>query len=406
MDHAALTELDNQSLDWRCRTVGSDAHEYSIAQWLSSRPRLEHLPTPSLALAGSAVEHNVRVMAQWCHDRGVAIAPHGKATMAPQLWSKQLAAGAVGITLASVAQARVARAFGVRRILIANQVIDAAELTELSRWAADGIEVTHFVDSPAAVAALDALPAGAPSLDVCVELGAPGGRAGARSLTAAAEVARLVEAHPRARLVGVAAYEGVITSGTEASDLADVAAYLEDVVSLYSSCDFATDSPMVTAGGSAYFDIVASVLGRLAPVAEIVLRCGAYLSHDHGFYARLTPFARGGDGPQLRPALLSRSRVLALPEPGRAILDAGRRDLPFDQGLAHPVDEDGIRLPGLTMSAIADQHAFLTGETSGLVVGEVLTLGPSHPCTAFDKWGLIPVVSDDGIVVEAVHTFF
>jgi D-serine deaminase-like pyridoxal phosphate-dependent protein len=55
-----------------------------------------------------------------------------------------------------------------------------------------------------------------------------------------------------------------------------------------------------------------------------------------------------------------------------------------------------------------DQHTFVRG--ADLNVGDVVRLGLSHPCTAFDKWRLIPVVSDvdepDPVVVDLIHTYF
>jgi D-serine deaminase-like pyridoxal phosphate-dependent protein len=181
-----------------------------------------------------------------------------------------------------------------------------------------------------------------------------------------------------------------------------VDAYLHDLVALVGALDFDVDRPVVTAGGSAYFDRVAAVLGPVASEAEVVLRSGSYLIHDHGCYARWTPAARGADGPALRPALSARARVLAVPEPGLAILDGGRRDLPFDQGLPIPLGLERARC-----SQIGDQHLFLTGDLEHLAVGSVVELGLSHPCTSFDKWRLIPVVDEEtGQIVDAVRTWF
>ena len=71
-------------------------------------------------------------MAGWCRDRGVELAPHGKTHMAPQLFARQLDAGACGITAATLSQVRTYRAFGVRDVVLANELVDAAGL----RWLA------------------------------------------------------------------------------------------------------------------------------------------------------------------------------------------------------------------------------------------------------------------------------
>jgi D-serine deaminase-like pyridoxal phosphate-dependent protein len=60
----------------------------------------------------------------------------------------------------------------------------------------------------------------------------------------------------------------------------------------------------------------------------------------------------------------------------------------------------------LTIASLNDQHAFIRDEQGALRVGDVLVCGISHPCTAFDKWSLIPVLDDDDVVVDAIRTLF
>ncbi|MEU6861178.1 alanine racemase [Glycomyces sp. NPDC046736] len=396
MDETRLTALYDDVLDWRNKSLPAASRGRSLASWLATRPAAADLETPAVIIDAAALAHNTTAMARWCSDRGLALAPHGKATMAPQLWRRQLDAGAVGITVANAFQAGVARDFGVPRIIVANEVADPAAIARLSEW--PGRPVAVFADSVAAVDLLAAAARG--PLDVLVELGAPGGRAGARTVAEAADVAERVGLAPNLRLAGVAGYEGAVASGTDAESIATVDDYLGSLAKLYAALDFETDRPVVTAGGSAYFDRVAAVLGHLAADAEVVLRSGSYLVHDHGAYARWTPPARGGDGPELRPVLTAHARVLSRPEPGLAILDAGRRDVPFDQDLPIP-----LALEGAACTQISDQHLYLTGAPESLKVGDVVELGLSHPCTSFDKWRLIPVV-ENGIVVDAIRTFF
>jgi D-serine deaminase-like pyridoxal phosphate-dependent protein len=399
MDESRLRALYDDVLDWRYKSIPEAAHGMTLAEWLATVPLEDDLETPSLALFAGTLDHNATAMAAWCAKRGLALAPHGKATMAPQLWRRQLEAGAVGITVANAFQAGVARRFGVPRLLIANQVTDPAAVARISGWAAD-TDIAVFADSLEAVDLL-ADHATAP-IDVLVELGIDGGRAGARGRTSALRVADAIRAAPNLRLAGVAGYEGAAASGTDAAALAAVDAYLHDLAVLFGALDFDVDRPVVTAGGSAYFDRVAAVLGPAAAEAEVVLRSGSYLIHDHGCYARWTPAARGVDGPELRPALSARARVIAIPEPGLAILDGGRRDLPFDQDLPTALGLERARC-----SRISDQHLFLTGDLEHLAVGSVVELGLSHPCTSFDKWRLIPVVDEEtGQIVDAVRTFF
>ncbi|MBO9627255.1 MAG: hypothetical protein J7484_12895, partial [Microbacterium sp.] len=94
--------------------------------------------------------------------------------------------------------------------------------------------------------------------------------------------------------------------------------------------------------------------------------------------------------------------------------DGGKRDLPYDEGLPTPqgvADDLGAALRpllGATVSAMNDQHTFLRPADDGVRIGDVVRLGLSHPCTAFDKWHYLPVVvsQHDDRVVELVRTFF
>jgi D-serine deaminase-like pyridoxal phosphate-dependent protein len=150
------------------------------------------------------------------------------------------------------------------------------------------------------------------------------------------------------------------------------------------------------------------------PRPTVVLRSGAYITHDHGHYASVSPASRQpATAPlSLQPALELWAAVLSRPEPELALLNAGRRDVSFDEGLPVPLrirHRDGQvgGVEGMQVTALNDQHAYLRIPAGAcLVPGDLVGLGISHPCTAFDKWRLIPVVDETGHVIDAVHTFF
>jgi D-serine deaminase-like pyridoxal phosphate-dependent protein len=367
--------------------------------------------TPLLMLRESALAHNAEAMASWCASAGVLLAPHGKTTMAPQLFARQLAAGAWGITAATISHVQVYRSLGVNRILIANELTDragiawlAAELTADPDW-----ECFAYVDSLPGVRLLDEALASAGTsrpLSVLVELGFPGGRTGCRGIDEALEVAAAVRRAGTLALTGTAGYEGGIGRDGGKETLDAVTSYCRRLRDLASQLAM----PIVTAGGSAYFEVVAAELADCA--AAVVLRSGCYLTHDHGEYAAIGPSARGL-GPELRPAIELWASVLSCPEPGLALACAGRRDVAFDQGMPIPLrlrrSSDGTIEPAeeLTVTRLDDQHAYITVPPgSELTPGDLICFGISHPCTTFDKWRVIPVVDDDYRVIDAVHTFF
>lgn len=393
---------------------------------------LSAFSTTLFVLDGAAVDHNLATMAAWTSARGLELMPHGKTTMAPALWHRQLAAGATGITVATGWQAGVALRAGIPTVQIANMCLDPGLLGQLAAHLAEHPEqgVVCWADSLAAVELMErALPSGA-RLGVLVELGADGGRTGARTKDEALAIAERIAASPVLALRGVAGYEGALAHDRSPAALDAVGTYCRRLAALVEQVrPLVEGTPWVTAGGSAYFDLVAEAIAGIADTRAI-LRSGAYIVHDSGFYRGISPLdaTRGvTDDEALRPAMFAYARVVSRPEPGLALLDAGKRDVPFDEGLPTVIavadglggEERSVKAGTFEVTALNDQHTFVRWEaTSGaddasgaaddapVRIGDVVKLGLSHPCTAFDKWRLVPVVDADGIVREAVETVF
>lgn len=410
IDIGAVRALSDRPLDWSDKGIPASWWGRTPAEIVAQAPRLsESGPAgPVCVLRSEALAHNLDAMAGWCRARGVGLAPHGKTHMSPALAARQLAAGACAITVATAAQAAVYRAFGVRDLVLANEIVDAPAL----RWLSSeldrdpGMTAVCWVDSVRGVGLMTAAFAEARRpVDVCVEIGMPGGRTGCRSSTQADEVARAVIASPRLRLVGVAGYEAAHAQSLAVDAVHAMRAHLADVRAavLRLAPLVEADDILVTAGGSTYFDDVADTLSDWPADLPVrtVLRSGCYLAHDHGLYARTSPLTRDG-GHALRPALEVHAQVVSRPEPDLAILTMGRRDVSFDQGMPVP-----LGLPSSEVTKLNDQHAFLhLGDDDTAEVGDWLRFGISHPCTTFDKWRLIPVLDNDDRVVDLIRTFF
>jgi D-serine deaminase-like pyridoxal phosphate-dependent protein len=374
---------------------------------------------PLLTLRASAVAHNVEAMAQWCAAAGVELAPHAKTTMAPQLFAAQLDAGAWGLTVANLTQARVCRAFGVQRLLLANEVADPAGVGWLAAELSDhpDFELLCYVDSVKSVALLDLClrSAGfAGQLGVLVELGFAGGRTGCRTDEEARRVAAAATSTQTLQLVGVAGYEGGLAHGRSADAVDAVSSFCRRLADF--AAEVAGTSPdrlVVTAGGSAYPDLVAAGLADVTAWGTVILRSGCYVTHDDGEYARVSPFTATAAGPiELRSAIELWAPVLSRPEPELALLGAGRRDVGFDQGLPSPLTRRDGRgrigeLSGATVTTLDDQHAYLRLPADAeLAVGDLVGLGVSHPCTTLDRWRTIVEIDDAYRVTDVLQTFF
>jgi D-serine deaminase-like pyridoxal phosphate-dependent protein len=417
----SLARLAAERVDHRFKGLPPDADGLTVAELAGQRRNLftGGFATPVLALSAERLEHNLKLMETYAARHGLAFAPHGKTSMAPQLFQRQIEHGAWGITLAVPHQLRVARAFGTRRVFLANELVDAVAL----RWIAAELdadpdfELVCYVDSVRGVELMDAALRGATRpVDVVVELAAgEGARTGVRTEAECAAVADAVAGTRTLRLVGVAGYEGEVPK----ADTERVTAWLRRLVALAADFDKAgrftgLDEIVVSAGGSAWFDAVAEVFAEIPelslPVLKL-LRSGAYVSHDDGHYRKLTPFNRVPEEGALEPAFRLWTQVVSRPSAEQAFVNAGKRDAAYDLDLpfAQVIRRDGAERPatGVSVTALSDQHAWLaTTPEADLEVGDWVGLGLSHPCTSFDKWQLIPVAEADGTVVDYVRTFF
>ncbi|MFD5424659.1 alanine racemase [Streptomyces sp. NPDC127084] len=428
MTSRPLARLADERVDHRFKGLPPDAEGLTVGELAAQRRNLFDggFTTPVLALSAESLEHNLALLETYAERHCLAFAPHGKTSMAPQLFERQLERGAWGITAAVPHQARVYRAYGVQRIFLANELVDEVAL----RWFAAELdrdpdfELVCYVDSVRGVELMDqALSAagdGRRPLDVVVELAAgDGARTGARTEADCTAIAEAVTATRTLRLVGVAGYEGEVLDATPER----VRDWLGRLVSLAALLDkdghFGdAEQIIVSAGGSAWFDTVAEVFEQLPELSRPVLkllRSGAYVSHDSGHYQRLTPFNRVPAEGSLEPAFRLWSQVVSRPTERQAFTNAGKRDAAYDLDLpdAQVVRDarTGETRPadGITVTGLSDQHTWLRteeGSAADLEVGDWVGMGLSHPCTSFDKWQLIPLVEADGTVVDYVRTFF
>ncbi|MGH8054549.1 MAG: amino acid deaminase [Stenotrophomonas sp.] len=384
----------------------------------------EQVSLPAAVLSESALRHNLAWMRRFTDAYGCQLAPHGKTTMSPALFQMQLDAGAWGITLATAPQTVAAYEHGVRRVLLANQLVgkgNFALIADLQARDAD-FWFACVVDSADNVAALGQyFQARGQQIKVLLEIGAAGGRTGVRDDAQARAVLEEIARWPDAvALVGVEVYEGV------AKDEAGVRAVLQRSLAawqtIHAAGGFAQLPAILTGAGSAWFDVVAEEFSALVGNAEaqVVLRPGCYLTHDVGIYRQAArrihasnPVAREM-GSSLRPALRLWAYVQSLPESGKAIIALGKRDAAFDAGFPVPAlhHRPGNAAPmdapaHWQISAMMDQHAFLdVRDGDDLRVGDLLCFDISHPCLTFDKWRHLLVVDDAHRVIGAVSTQF
>lgn len=384
---------------------------------------LRDVSLPALVLHREALEHNIRWMQKFVSDSGAELAPHGKTSMTPALFRRQLEAGAWGLTLATAVQTRAAYAHGVRRVLMANQLVGRPNMALIADLLADpAFEFHCLVDHPDNVAELGAYFASRGArLNVMIEYGVVGGRCGCRSEAEVLALAEAIGAQPALALTGIEGYEGVIHGDHAVTGIRAFAASLVGLaMQLQDSGAFAIDKPIITASGSAWYDLIAESFAARNAYGRFlsVLRPGSYVAHDHGIYkeAQCCVLERRSDLHEgLRPALEVWAHVQSLPEPGFAVIALGKRDVAYDAGLPVPLKRyaagsdsaTGEDVSGCKVTAVMDQHAFMSVAPGvELRVGDIIAFGTSHPCLTFDKWRVGCLVDEGLRVVESMETCF
>jgi D-serine dehydratase len=383
----------------------------------------EDLSLPAAVLYEDRIFHNLDWMQQFINRYGVQLAPHGKTTMAPRLFELQLQGGAWGITLATAHQTMVAYRHGVRRVLMANQLIGKENMSIVARLLEDPDFVYYcLVDSAAQVEQLGAFYSKwNQRLNVLLELGVMGGRSGVRDEQ---QLQAVLDALSRwsdsVTLSGVEIYEGVLEEESA------IRAFLQKAVNITRTLAdekrFQQSPILLSGAGSAWYDVVAEEFSAagFGDTVEIVLRPGCYLTHDVGAYREAqakiqqrNPIARQMLS-SLLPALQVWAYVQSIPETEKAIVGMGKRDVAFDAGLPTPAlhfrpgDAAPKGAPAhWSLTKIMDQHGYLQiAGQDDLRVGDMVGFDISHPCLTFDKWRLLPVLNAEYQVIDIIQTFF
>ncbi|KVE38710.1 amino acid deaminase [Burkholderia sp. TSV86] len=390
----------------------------------------EDVSLPAAVLYAERIEHNLKWMQAFVAEYGVKLAPHGKTTMAPQLFRRQLETGAWGITLATAHQVRAAYRGGVRRVLLANQLVGKRNMAMIAELLSDpDFEFFCLVDSADGAEQLGRFfDAANKPLNVLLELGVPGGRTGVRDDAQRDAVLAALERYPRVlKLAGIELYEGVLKQER------DVRAFLQRALALTRELAAAgriRRTPAILSGaGSAWYDVVADEFAHARETIDIVLRPGCYLTHDVGIYKKAqadilarNPIAREM-GAGLLPALHLWAYVQSIPEPECAIVALGKRDAAFDAGLPEParhfrpgsvagsqagaMPHEIAASEGWAVTAMMDQHAYLKIPAGAdLKVGDMIAFDISHPCLTFDKWRQLLVADEKYRVTEVIETYF
>ncbi|CNH20048.1 amino acid deaminase [Yersinia pekkanenii] len=409
-----------------------NAEHKAAAMFSSSEGKInilnEDTCLPAVVIKTQALDNNIRWMQQYANQSHVSLAPHGKTTMTPAIFRRQLEGGAWGIGVGTAYQAKVALDAGVSNIIIANQLVGKSNIKLISELLKQSSATIYCcVDhQDNAIQLSDFFAAQNQKMQVLLELGIPGGRCGCRTEQEAYQLAALIKTLPGLTLSGIEFYEGIIHSNDLPADIAVIETFIQKVITitrrLFNENSFDnTSDVLLTGAGSVWYDIVCRQMQQAALPDNFryIIRPGCYITHDRGVYAEAQQSLRqreplacelGGD---LISALELVAYIQSLPEPHLAIVNFGKRDAAFDSGLPQPIAHyrNGQSIPFKSASMrtenLMDQHAMVKYDTDlDLKVGDILIFGTSHPCITFDKWKTLYLVDDNYDVIEEINTFF
>lgn len=388
-----------------------DSYGKTLEQFLATKPNLftANFQFPIMVLKEAAIKNNIAQMMSFCNSVDAQLAPHVKTTMSPQLAQMQVAAGATALTVANFWQGRIFLKHGFKNLIIANEVLDPTAIAEIAKINKQKqAEIIFYVDS---ILALEIIQKHTPSegeQNLFIEIGTENGRGGVRELSLVEQLAQRISADKRLNLIGVTGFEGAVPDAARGRrGEKKISKFCQKIVAAAElAYPYRSDQPFViSAGGSAYFDIVARELNKFEKPRRLLLRSGGYITHDHKYYEEIYPFA--STDRSFQPAIEVWAQVISKPEKDFGVLNLGKRDIGNDLHNPIPIKSyDGqVKSFSAVIEKLNDQHGYLRGKQE-FSLAQLIGLGISHPCTTFDKWGLIPLVNDDYDLIDCLQTFF
>jgi D-serine deaminase-like pyridoxal phosphate-dependent protein len=319
--------------------------------------------TPAILLDLDIVERNIATMANALSGTGIALRPHAKTHKSPHLALMQIAAGAIGITVAKLGEAEVMAASGVSNLLISSEIVGPTKVARLIGLAKQTSVITVVDDLDSARVIADAAHSAGVTIPTLIDLDTGHHRTGIAAGAGAVELAKNVARLQGVSLVGLQGYEGHLQhiEGLEEriNGEAESAGMLLEMRRLIE--DTGIPLSIVSTGGTGTHKILAQHGG----ITEI--QAGSYVVMD-SHYATI-------EGVEFGHALTCMTTVLSKTKPDRCIIDAGHKTLSLDSGPSLPA-----HLPGARYIAAGDEHGVIEFEdgTCPLKVGDLVEMIPRH----------------------------
>ena len=344
------------------------------------------IPTPAAVLDLDAFERNVAKMAGRARAAGLALRPHAKSHKCAALAHRQIAAGAVGVCCAKLAEAEAMAAAGVDAILVTSPIAGAAQAERAARLARTVADFRIVVDHADGASELGA--AALDPIQVVIDVDPGLGRTGVRDAAQAVEVFHAIAAQPNLKLIGVQCYGGqwqhLEGANARAAAIADGMAHLSRVIAALRGAG--AQIAVVTGGGTGSFaaDAAQGLLTEVQP--------GSYAFMDRQYRDALQDDPDG----DFEQALAIAATVISANHRKWVTVDAGLKafatDGPLPVALTPRFSDSVYRFFG-------DEHGLLMRPAGGAVVrGERIDFAPGHIDPTLDRYDVIHLVRGDVLV--------
>jgi 3-hydroxy-D-aspartate aldolase len=278
-----------------------------------------NLPTPALLVDLDRFEANLKTMADHCQRQGCRTRPHAKTHKCPEIARRQVAAGAVGICVATVPEAEAIVDGGVRSVLLTSPILDPGKITRMLNLAKTGAEIMLAVGHPREMEMLiEAVESARVAVSVLLDLDVGDGRSGIVPGKEALELAQMAARSKYLRFRGVQAYSGSSAHvvGFEAREKSSRTA-MNKAVAMRDDLEKAgLDAPIVSGGSTGTYNIDSTIKG----VTE--LQVGSYIFMDV-WYMRIGGRDGSATYSDFQPSLTVLATVVSTSHPDRVTIDAG-----------------------------------------------------------------------------------
>ncbi len=351
-----------------------DARLERNAAWLGRSDAWHELETPALCIDLAALEYNIDHLARWARGTGIAIRPHAKTHKCQAIARLQRAAGAIGMSAATLAEAEAMLAAEVGPVLLTSPVVGTAKLRRLAALhVASGGRLLVVTDTPESVAELDALASAAHRpLGVLLEHHAGQARSGCESLAELEALVRAVGTARHLELRGMQHYFGHLQHLADPGErrarvLAETATAKHMLVELRRA---GAVLEIVSGGGT----------GTLLAAAEAgfytELQAGSYVFMDAQYEDALAEDTTL----EFHPALFVAARVTSVQSAasrGYVTIDAGQKALSIDAPGPRP---RGVAAAGTSYAFFGDEHGrwLLPAGSAIPARGARVDLSPAH----------------------------